>query len=128
GVQMLTVPEVAGAAQDEAITQLRDAGFSISDPVEEAYSAEVDKGHVIGTDHEPGEEIRHDTPVTVTVSQGREPIDVPDVTGLSKGEAVAELDDIGAVPQIQNRGFDDAVAKGDVTARSGTGEARHGDR
>lgn len=127
GVQMLTVPEVAGAAQDEAVAQLRDAGFSISDPVEEAYSAEVDKGHVIGTDPEPGEEIRHDTPVTVTVSQGREPIDVPDVTGLSKDEAVAELDEIGAVPQIQNRIFDDEVAKGDVISQSATGDALRGD-
>lgn len=127
GVQMLTVPETIDLSQDEAIEELRDAGFTIDDPVEEAYSADVDKGHIIGTDPEPGQDVRHDAPVTLTVSQGREPIEVPDVTGADEDEAVATLQDAGAVPQIEDHVFDDEVPEGAVVSQSTTDEVLRGD-
>lgn len=127
GVKMLTVPDVRGTAQEDALQALRDAGFTLADDVETAYSADVEKGNVLSTDPAGGEEVRHDTAVTVTVSQGREPIDVPDVTGKSKDEAVSQLDEIGAVPQIQDRVFDDEVPEGAVVSQSTTGEALRGD-
>lgn len=124
---MLTVPAVAGSAEDEALATLADAGFTL-DEVERAYDQDVAEGLVVSTEPAAGEQVRHDTVVTVTVSRGKEPIEVPDVTGESEDDAVAALEDAGAFPQVDAHAYHDSVPEGHVISQSTTGEALRGDQ
>ncbi|HIZ37731.1 MAG TPA: Stk1 family PASTA domain-containing Ser/Thr kinase [Candidatus Ruania gallistercoris] len=127
GVQMLEVPDVVGAPEEEALAQLEEDGFSTAGAVQRSYHQEVEAGRVISADPEPGEQVRHDTEVTLTISQGREPIDVPDVTGAAEEEAAATLEDAGAVAQVDGREYSDDVPEGHVLEQTVTGEALRGD-
>lgn len=127
GVQVLAVPDVVGAPEDEALTQLDEEGFTTAGAVEREYHQEVEEGLVIRADPEPGEEVRHDTEITLTVSQGREPIDIPDVAGEAESDAVASLEEVGAVPQVDGREYSDDVPEGHVLEQTVTGEGLRGD-
>ncbi|WP_022916146.1 Stk1 family PASTA domain-containing Ser/Thr kinase [Ruania albidiflava] len=126
GVQMLTVPAVTEQPEDEALATLEAEGFTVA-PVDRVYHQDVAEGVVISTDPAPGEQVRHDTEVTVTVSRGKEPITVPDVTGESEEDAAAALDDAGAVPQVDERVYHDTVPEGHVVSQTVTGDALRGD-
>lgn len=127
GVEMLAVPEVVGSTEEDALAQLEEDGFSSAGVVERTYHREVEQGQVVSVDPEPGEEVRHDTEVTVTVSRGREPIDIPDVSGEAESDAVATLDDAGAVPQVEGQEYSDDVPEGHVLEQTVAGEGLRGD-
>jgi len=126
GVQMLTVPAVTEQPEDEALAMLEEEGFTVA-PVDRVYHQEIAEGVVISTDPAPGEKVRHDTQVTVTVSRGKEPITVPDVTGESEDDAAGAIDDAGAVPQVEERVYHDTVPEGHVVSQTVTGDALRGD-
>lgn len=127
GVEMLAVPDVVGSAEEDALAQLDEAGFSTAGTVEREYHQDVEAGQVISADPEPGEEVRHDTDVTLTVSRGREPIEIPDVTGEAENDAAASLEDAGAVPQVDGREYSDDVPEGHVLEQTVTGDGLRGD-
>lgn len=97
GVEMLTVPnDLVGAAQLDATTSLQGEGFELTEPLDKA-SDSVPAGQVLavsGPDGplDGGAEVRHDTPVTLTVSSGPAPVVIPQVVGLTKEDALATLD------------------------------------
>ncbi|SEE02812.1 Stk1 family PASTA domain-containing Ser/Thr kinase [Ruania alba] len=127
GVQMLTVPSVAELEQADAVQTFEDAGFTVA-PVQQEYSQNVAEGVVIESDPEAGAEVRHDTAVTLTVSQGREPITIPDVAGADEQTAVSDLEDAGATAQIDESVYHDTVPEGHVIAQDpGSGDALRGD-
>jgi beta-lactam-binding protein with PASTA domain len=89
GPQLVPVPSVTSKAEDAATRELTEAGFEVR--VQRTYHDTVPEGRVIeqnpdaGTNHEVGKSVR------ITVSRGKEPVDVPDVTGLAEAEASAIL-------------------------------------
>lgn len=92
GPEMTTVPSLVGSQEDKANAELTEAKLPIGDPTR-VYSDTVPKGEVIASNPKGGESVRHDTPVKLTVSDGPEPIEIPDVTGKTLDEAQATLAD-----------------------------------
>jgi len=93
GPGMATVPGVAGQKQADAEKAMKDAGFKTDTRRESSDT--VKKGRVIQT--EPGEntQLEKGRTVTLVVSDGKEQVSVPDVTGDQEDDARATLSDAG---------------------------------
>ncbi|MDO8151221.1 Stk1 family PASTA domain-containing Ser/Thr kinase [Isoptericola sp. b408] len=94
GVRMLTVPEnLVGADRQDARSALEGTGFTTE--VEGAYDDSAPKGRVLAVSVPEGSEQRHDTVVTLTVSDGPAPVTVPQVVGRTGAEAEEALAGFG---------------------------------
>lgn len=90
GARVATVPDVTGLTQTEAVSVLQSAGFRMGS-VEASESAEVAEGTVVGQDPAAGAEAAEGTAVDLVVSGGPQQVQLPDVTGMTEGEALSEL-------------------------------------
>ena len=86
-----TVPEVTGETEADATAILRDAGYEVS--VAREPSDTVEEGRVIAQDPDAGAEYEQGQTVTILVSEGPEPQEMPDVTGQDADEAQAQLEE-----------------------------------
>ncbi len=88
GVELLPVPDVRGSAQAAAQAQLTAAGFTSM--LTQVFSDSVPAGTVV--DQKPsGGTAGRGSPVTLSVSKGPDVTQVPDLRGLTKGQAAAKL-------------------------------------
>ncbi|MEI4271051.1 Stk1 family PASTA domain-containing Ser/Thr kinase [Klenkia sp. LSe6-5] len=85
------VPDLVGADPDEAQAQLEEQGFLVR--LAEGRSNDVPAGQVMGVS--PSGTQPYGQTVTLTVSQGKVQVVVPDVTGKSLADATAALEDAG---------------------------------
>jgi eukaryotic-like serine/threonine-protein kinase len=94
GPAPVTIVSVVGATQDEASKQLDSLGLKVA--LTPAFSDTVPAGRVISQDPLPQAEGHHrgDT-VTLTISQGQELFDVPDVNHQGLAAATKTLEDAG---------------------------------
>ena len=99
------VPDVVGEAQDEAVQQLQDADFKIGNTKEEA-SDSVPEGQVTRTDPEGGSMADPGSKVNLWVSTGPEQVQVPDLSGMTQGEAESALSDRGLSANFQEEESD----------------------
>ncbi len=83
------VPNVRGLKFEDAEKELSGKGLEVIKV--EAFHATVAKGVVIDQDQNPGVIITQDTPITLTVSKGKERVAVPDVIGKTEAEATQTL-------------------------------------
>ncbi len=67
-VEQLTVPDVAGKSEEEAVAILTEAGLSPTTSSE--FSKAIPEGAVIDTDPAAGEQVTEGSPITVIVSSG----------------------------------------------------------
>lgn len=94
GPAPVAVPDVVGMAAEEATTALSDGGL-IPAAVEE-FSDDVALGVVIRQDPRPNVgEIDRGTEVTIVVSKGVDLVEVPNVVGLPRADAEAQLSAAG---------------------------------
>lgn len=94
GPDLRTVPDsLVGGTFEEAESQL--AVLRLVAVRGEDYSNDVEEGLVISVDPPAGTEVERDSEVTVVVSLGREPVEVPNVTGLDPGVAADILVEAG---------------------------------
>lgn len=84
GADQLSVPDVINQTLEDATAKLEQAGLAVAEPKAD-YSPNLPEGTVMSMTPEPGEKVGPGDPVTLTVSNGL--ILVPDVTGLTIGEA-----------------------------------------
>jgi serine/threonine-protein kinase len=94
----VAVPRVTRLTEEEARAQLSEAGFEVS--VTEDYSEDVALGKVISQDPPRGTELQPGTTVAIVVSLGPPVFTMPDVVGMSREQAVATLQDLGAVVRV----------------------------
>jgi beta-lactam-binding protein with PASTA domain len=96
GPAPVTIVSVVGATQDEASKQLDGLGLKVA--LTPAFSDTVPAGRVISQDPLPQAEGHHrgDT-VTLTISQGPELVEVPNVVNRPADEAIATLQAAGFV-------------------------------
>jgi serine/threonine protein kinase/beta-lactam-binding protein with PASTA domain len=85
GPEFIDVPSVVGLPLGRAREEIQDARLTVGN-VEKVFDNEVPKGEVI-EQNPAGGQLEVDEAVDLTVSQGREPVDVPLVEGLPEGEA-----------------------------------------
>ncbi len=90
GPASVIVPNVVGMLLAEAKTAITDAHLTVGEDTLE-YSDTVKEGYVISATPPAGKEVPSGSPIALTVSRGPEPIEVPNVVGLSEkaaGEAL----------------------------------------
>ncbi len=94
GPSSIQVPNVSGKTADTAVLELTRAGFTNVETQEE-FSLDVLTGFVIETNPASGQTVPRDATIFVIVSKGPEPVDVPDLTGMSVEQARRALGDLG---------------------------------
>jgi eukaryotic-like serine/threonine-protein kinase len=94
GPERYEVPDLAGKTREEAEQALAAASIPVGD-VAEAYHDEVPAGIVASQSLAPGEMVRRDTPVDLTISLGREPVAIEDFTGRPFVDAERVLGEAG---------------------------------
>jgi len=93
GPAIVAVPDVRGLTLDQAQSQLTDAGLVVADTTEEAFDEEIPVGLVVGTTPEAGGDVLEGTDITIVVSMGIEPTELPSLVGLSLTDATARVDE-----------------------------------
>ena len=94
GPALVGIPNVDGTARADAAAALTAAGFTLAADIEE-YSDTVAAGTVIDSAPKQGEQVAPDSQVTLSVSKGRAPVEVPDVRGRALADAQAALEGLG---------------------------------
>ncbi|MCK6209324.1 Stk1 family PASTA domain-containing Ser/Thr kinase [Georgenia sp. EYE_87] len=117
GVLMLTVPDVAGLGTAAATEALEAEGLSVGGTTEQ-YHDSVPAGTVLSSSPAAAEQVPHDTPVDLVVSAGREPVELPDVTGVSREDAAADLESAGLTVGEVTEAHSDTVPAGAVLAQA----------
>jgi serine/threonine-protein kinase len=86
-----TVPSVVGETLNQAKSSLQIANLKVG-RIQHQSSTTAAEGLVIGTSPPAGANPGVNTPVTIILSTGPPPVDVPDVTSESVGQAKAQLE------------------------------------
>jgi serine/threonine-protein kinase len=86
------IPDVVDQSEADARRTLEDAGFVVDTITE--YSDEIDLGNVIRTEPGAEEEAEPGSTVLLVVSDGPEPVAVPNLFGLTEDEARTQLTEL----------------------------------
>lgn len=113
------IPPVIGAEQQAATTQLEELGFEVEIADEQPHDLEVAEGHVL--DQAPRGEARQGQVVTLTLSAGPRPIEVPDVEGEPRDAAVAAIEDADLAAEVTEE-HHEQVAEGLVLRQQPAGD------
>jgi eukaryotic-like serine/threonine-protein kinase len=93
GPGQVAIPNVEGLGSEEAQDQL--TGEGLKPKVEKQFSDDVANGHVISSSPAAGTTVDRGTTVTLEVSQGKEKVAVPDVTGGTEDDARSAIEGAG---------------------------------
>jgi eukaryotic-like serine/threonine-protein kinase len=104
-----TVPPLVGLSEEEAFATADDLGlgFAVGD---ERYDFDAPEGQVLEQDPPEGTELRRGDDLTVVLSRGRQPVDMPAVVGDEEADAVAELEAERLEVTVERSHHDDAPA------------------
>ncbi len=91
---LVTVPDVAGMPQAAASAAITGADLAVG-TVTQAYSATVAPGSVLSQVPAAGESVSPGTPILLTVSEGPQPVTVPNAAGQTQAEAVTAITEAG---------------------------------
>jgi len=95
GPERYSVPDLTRMTVPEAAAELEATSLALGE-VSEEYDDDVGQGEIVSTSPSSGDEqVAPDTAVDVVVSAGPEPVEIPDVTGLTEDEASEQLVDAG---------------------------------
>ncbi|GAA3396561.1 Stk1 family PASTA domain-containing Ser/Thr kinase [Streptomyces roseoviridis] len=111
--QFTRVPAVLGQTEAQATQRLADAGLDVG-TTERAYSDVYERGTVMAVDPAPGERIRGNGTVTLTLSRGPRIVKVPNLKGTPLEEAKKALAAEGLAPGVITYAFSRSVAQGAV--------------
>ncbi|MDU0479553.1 Stk1 family PASTA domain-containing Ser/Thr kinase [Staphylococcus chromogenes] len=115
--QNVAIPAVMGKAEDEATAQLKKMGLQVER--REAPSPTVPKGQVIDTNPAAGSTVRPGAAVTLTVSSGKEIVEVPALSGLTTQEASKTLGEAGLqLESVVKEAYSENVPEGQITEQS----------
>lgn len=104
-------PQLVGLDQAEATTVAEGAGF-IVDIGSEEFSEDVPAGVVISTDPEASEKILPESTISLVLSKGPERYELPDIVGMSRGDATAALREANLVLGDVDERYDEEVESG----------------
>ncbi|MET0772719.1 MAG: PASTA domain-containing protein [Candidatus Limnocylindrales bacterium] len=124
---MVTVPDVTGLAEEDAVNSLLDAGLQPGTRATRT-SASVDSGSVISTNPRAGVVVQPGSTIDYVVSRGPAAspaptprptstpgvVTVPDVRGLSEADALTELGSVGLRAGERLRAYHASIDSGDV--------------
>ncbi len=118
GPERFVVPvELAGQESDAVLEQLQRT-LPLQVTTIEQYDNEVAAGLVVGFDPPAGTKMPRNGVVTVIVSQGHEPVTIPNVVGQTPEAATENLEQLGFTVNRVDDGRSAEVDKGEVMAVS----------
>ena len=89
------VPGVVGMTADQALAQVGEFGWKIDR--QDQYDDATVAGQVIRQDPPPGSKLKEGATFALVVSRGPTPVAIPDLTGMSDGQAGEALKNAGLV-------------------------------
>ncbi|WP_100445671.1 Stk1 family PASTA domain-containing Ser/Thr kinase [Glycomyces xiaoerkulensis] len=127
GPERYEIPDLEGRGEDDAVAALDE--FEADVLIEREYSTEYGEGEVISTSPEAGEEVTAGAAVTLVVSEGLPPLEVPDLVGKDEDRAEDELEAAGLEAGDASERFSGTIPEGSVIEHvPGPGEpADYGD-
>jgi serine/threonine-protein kinase len=117
GKERYAVPTLVGVKVGDTGAALSPLNLRLGER-SRAWSETVPEGVVISQDPAPGESVKRNTAVSVVVSKGRRPIEVPTVTGTPFEAASATLTKAGLTVQRGDDVNSDSVPAGQVVSQS----------
>ncbi|WP_405853152.1 Stk1 family PASTA domain-containing Ser/Thr kinase [Streptomyces sp. NBC_00090] len=111
--QFTRVPAVLGQTEATATKRITDAGLEVG-TTKRAFSDVYERGTVMAVDPAPGERVRGNATVTLTLSRGPEKVKVPNLRNKPLPEAKRLLKKEGLAPGVITTEFSDSVAQGAV--------------
>ena len=118
GTQPLEVWEVKGYTWEEAQNRLKSQGFQVSKA--EEYSDTVEAGLVISQSPAGGTKAPKGSPITVTVSLGKEQkkVRVPNLVGFSEMDGIVVATENGLKPQVVAYVYSSEIEEGHICYQS----------
>ena len=101
GPGTVLVPTVRNLPQAQAIDELEERGLRAN--VDRLPSDDIDGGLAIRTVPGAGNEVERGERVQLFISSGPELVPVPEVIGISRDSAEAQISDLGLVPAVQEQ-------------------------
>ncbi|WP_173861494.1 Stk1 family PASTA domain-containing Ser/Thr kinase [Streptomyces aureus] len=111
--QFTRVPAVLGQTETEATKRITDAGLEVG-TTKRAFSDVYERGTVMAVDPAPGERLRGNGTVALTLSRGPEIVKVPNLKNRPLAEAEQVLAKEGLVAGVITQQFSETVAQGSV--------------
>ena len=124
GKERYAVPQLVGSKIGRAASALSPLTLRLGDTSEE-WSETVREGVVISQDPPAGESVRRNATVSVVVSKGREPIEVPKVLGAPFDAASAAVTKAGLTVERGDDVNSDTVPVGHVVSQKPDGGRLH---
>jgi eukaryotic-like serine/threonine-protein kinase len=115
GPVQVEISDLRELPADDALDALRDDG--LEGVVVEAHDEDVTRGEVIDTAPPAGVVVDEGSEVTVTVSLGPAPVEVPTLTGSRESEAREALREVGLRLEVGDRRTDPDAPEGAVLAQ-----------
>ncbi|MCK1977225.1 Stk1 family PASTA domain-containing Ser/Thr kinase [Jeotgalicoccus huakuii] len=116
GKQPFTVEDYTGANFEETKAALEEAGFS--NVVAEYEYSDQEVGTVLSQSIEQDEEVYpEEETMTLTVSEGHEPIPITNYTGTDFDTAKSELEAQGFIVNVTTEVYSDSVAEGAIVSQ-----------
>ena len=106
--ETVEVPTVVGQPVDAATRRLQGLGLEVE--VRTEVNDQVAENEVFAQDPPPGTRVDEGSTVTITVSSGQPPVEVPDLVGDLVQDAEAELRALGLQADIRREDNDDVPA------------------
>ena len=106
GPKKVEVPDLTGLDKSEAKATLEDLELELGN-VDKAFSDTVEEGDVIDQSPAPEKRVEPGTEVDIVVSEGPEPILVPDVVGLDEEAARGAIEGEGLTVIVEEAPSDD---------------------
>jgi serine/threonine-protein kinase len=122
GKEKNTVPDVTGQPKAQAEQYLKDAGFEIAYAEAEYSDKPVDE--VIWQSPPSGIQADRGTTITLRLSLGPEPINVPDLSGYTYDQAVNAIQDLGLKIRREDRPTDQVSQLDKVVAQDPAPDAK----
>ena len=97
---------VVGLYKTAAEEELKKAGFTAY-TIETATDDKVEEGYVISQSVDEGTAIPADEKIVITISEGKEDVEVPDVRGYSDDQATTLLTEAGFLHRFSFRRLTD---------------------
>ena len=98
GPDLVTLEDLTGLTEREATSKLAQLGLTWE--ITEKFSTDVEKGRVVSTDPAADSQLEPGSVVTLVVSKGPEPVQVPDLFGLTPEAARTRLERDGLALRV----------------------------
>jgi serine/threonine protein kinase/beta-lactam-binding protein with PASTA domain len=116
GALVIIPSSIENVSPAEARSALRNLGVEVSDQTGVAFSPTIEPGRVVNSDPAIGTSVIRGAEVTLLLSDGPEPLAVPDFRGMTQDQAKGAIEGNWTLVEPPAEQFTGAVPEGDVIA------------